>query len=299
MTEIEHPVYYSSGGIEAIDFIEAHGLNFNLGNVVKYITRAGRKDGEDRVTALNKALWYLIRERDRLQKGESKMTNALQVFNYNNKNVRTTIINGEPWFVAKDICDILELSNPTEALKALDDDEKNTLRISEGIPERGNPNMNIISESGLYSLIFRSNKPEAKAFSRWVRHEVLPSIRKTGCYSMHDAQNLDAIKPYMSRARFNATERIIKAAFNCKKEKDFQAVLAMNRAFQARYGYSPLDDAGLRLVKVLDDVSLMDADWQWYVDDNGELKAWADIESLPHHFEWKHDLPALKLKKED
>ena len=67
-TEIEHPQYYNAGGIEAIDFIEAHGLNFNLGNVIKYVTRAGRKDSEDELTALLKARFYLKREIKRLQK---------------------------------------------------------------------------------------------------------------------------------------------------------------------------------------------------------------------------------------
>lgn len=71
MTHIEHPSYYSQHGIEVIDFIDAHGLNFNLGNVIKYVTRAGRKDGEDKVTALRKALWYLTHEIERIQKGET------------------------------------------------------------------------------------------------------------------------------------------------------------------------------------------------------------------------------------
>ncbi len=62
MTQINHPEYYRNGGIEAIDFIESHSLNFNLGNVIKYITRAGKKDGEDTLTALRKARWYLERE---------------------------------------------------------------------------------------------------------------------------------------------------------------------------------------------------------------------------------------------
>ena len=76
------------------------------------------------------------------------------------------------------MCDVLGLTNPTKALKSLDDDEKNTLTFSEGI--RGNPEKNIINESGLYSLIFRSNKPEAKKFRKWVTSEVLPEIRRTG-----------------------------------------------------------------------------------------------------------------------
>ena len=62
MTQINHPDYYSANGLEVIDFIDAHNLNFNLGNVVKYVSRAGRKNGEDTLTALKKAQWYLNRE---------------------------------------------------------------------------------------------------------------------------------------------------------------------------------------------------------------------------------------------
>lgn len=107
--------------------------------------------------------------------------NTLQIFRYKEQQVRTTLIDGEIWFVAKDVCDILEIQNARDAITALDDDERNTVEISDG--NRGNPNMNIINEPGLYALVLRSNKPEAKAFSRWVRHDVLPSIRKTGSYS--------------------------------------------------------------------------------------------------------------------
>lgn len=70
MTQIEHPDYYSTGGMEAIDFIDAHGLNFNLGNVIKYVTRAGLKDGEDAITALRKAQWYIGHEIERLEKDD-------------------------------------------------------------------------------------------------------------------------------------------------------------------------------------------------------------------------------------
>ena len=110
------------------------------------------------------------------------MANELQIFTYKKQQVRTIEIDSEIWIVAKDVCEVLELTNPTEALKALDDDEKNTLRISEG--NRGNPTVNIINEAGFYKLTFRSNKPEAKEFTRWVTHEVLPAIRKTGTYSV-------------------------------------------------------------------------------------------------------------------
>lgn len=109
------------------------------------------------------------------------------IFQYDSNDVRTlTDELGEVWFVAKDVCDILALANPSEAVKGLDDDEVNTLRISEGI-QRGNPNANCLSESGLYTLIIRSNKPQAKPFRRWVTHDVLPAIRKTGSYGIPGA----------------------------------------------------------------------------------------------------------------
>lgn len=91
--------------------------------------------------------------------------------------------NGEPWFVAKDVCDILGLGNTRKALLNFPEDERNTVTTSNGINEGpGNPNVNIVNEPGLYRLIFQSRKSEAEAFKRWVFHEVLPSIRKTGKY---------------------------------------------------------------------------------------------------------------------
>ena len=91
--------------------------------------------------------------------------------------VRSIIKNGDPWFVAKDICDVLGLSNPTVALNALDQDERSKFLLG----RQGETN--IINESGLYALIFRSNKPNARKFRKWITSEVLPSIRKTGKYA--------------------------------------------------------------------------------------------------------------------
>ena len=101
--------------------------------------------------------------------------------------VRAVMRDGEPWFVAKDVCECLELSNAAQALSYLDEDEKSiitndTLNDSSGLRK----DSRIIPESGLYSLILRSRKPEAKEFKRWVTREVLPSIRKTGQYGGYD-----------------------------------------------------------------------------------------------------------------
>lgn len=109
------------------------------------------------------------------------MSNEIQRFDFKGAALRTlTDENGEPWFVAKDVCDVLELSNVGQALARLDDDEKSSITLNDGTP--GNPNKAIVSESGLYALVLASRKPEAHEFKRWVTHEVLPQIRKTGGY---------------------------------------------------------------------------------------------------------------------
>jgi len=108
------------------------------------------------------------------------MSNNLPaVFSFNSHDVRTTTRDGEPWFVAKDICDVLNIKNVTQALERLDDDERSMLDIG----RQGGTN--IINESGLFALIIRSDKPEAKVFRKWVTSEVLPTIRTTGGYGTH------------------------------------------------------------------------------------------------------------------
>lgn len=104
--------------------------------------------------------------------------NALQNFNFNNQPVRIVMIDDTPWWVLSDVCGVLEIGNPS-MISCLDNDEVRTLRITEGGPER-----KIVNESGLYTVIMRSSKPNAKAFRKWVTSEVLPQIRKTGSYSV-------------------------------------------------------------------------------------------------------------------
>lgn len=120
------------------------------------------------------------------------MTNEIQVFsNETFGQLRTIKINGEIWFVAKDVCDALEIKNSRDALTRLDTDEKNTVVLTDGI---GNPNKSVVNEYGLYTLVLSSRKPEAKTFKRWVTHDVLPSIRKTGQYSNLPQDYLSALK---------------------------------------------------------------------------------------------------------
>lgn len=102
--------------------------------------------------------------------------NQLQIFSYSDKQVRTLLKDGEPWWVLKDVCDILGLTNPSVVAERLEDDERSKFDLG----RQGETT--IINEPGLYNVILRSDKPEAKAFKRWITHEVLPSIRKTGSY---------------------------------------------------------------------------------------------------------------------
>ena len=110
---------------------------------------------------------------------------ALSVFDFNETPVRILLRDDEPWFVAADVCRVLEIANPRDAITELDADEKITVANADGNPRRGTPHkMNLISDSGLYALIFKSRKKEAKTFRKWVTSEVLPAIRKTGSYKL-------------------------------------------------------------------------------------------------------------------
>lgn len=103
--------------------------------------------------------------------------NELQIFNYQSNEVRTVIKDGEPWFCLVDVCRVLDLSNPRSVAERLDADERRKFDL----PRQGETWF--INESGLYNVILRSDKPEARPFRKWVTSEVLPSIRKTGTYS--------------------------------------------------------------------------------------------------------------------
>ena len=152
-----------------------------------------------------------------MEQANNRKATGLQVF-YNeseNVSVRTKVINGEPWFVGKDICDLLGLANSRKSLQALDEDEKG---VTNGYTLGGNQELTVINESGLYHLIFISRKPEAKSIRRWVTGTVLPSIRRTGSYSISNdrpestkrlplpkfrpyfGQWKENVKPYISRA---------------------------------------------------------------------------------------------------
>ncbi len=102
------------------------------------------------------------------------------VFNASNQQVRTVLLDGKPYFVAKDVCSILGISNHNDAVSRLDEDERDGVGITDPIGRE--QKATVVNESGLYHLIFQSRKPEAKAFRKWVTSEVLPTLRRTGRY---------------------------------------------------------------------------------------------------------------------
>ena len=126
----------------------------------------------------------------------SQGSTAIQAFVFPRTKHKVRVVidkHGNPWWVAKDVCDVLGIDNPSQALSRLDDDEKDDVILNDAI---GRPqNTAVVNESGLYALIFNSRKPEAKAFQKWVTSEVLPSIRKTGSYGHKRQPQFDPSDP--------------------------------------------------------------------------------------------------------
>ena len=151
--------------------------------------------------------------------------NELQIFkNSEFGEIRTVTKNNEPWFIATDVCSALDISNTSQALTRLDDDEKNTIILNEGI---GNPNKSIVSEYGLYNLILASRKKEAKKFKRWITHEVIPTIRKHGAYMSSEVIEKTLSDPdYLIRLATNLKEEKAKRALaEAQIERDKPKVL--------------------------------------------------------------------------
>lgn len=164
------------------------------------------------------------------------------------KNVRIVMNNGEPWFIAKDVAQILGYKNTRDALRVHVDVEDKGVVNHDTLG--GKQKMSIINEAGVYALIFSSKLPQAKEFKRWVTHEVLPSIRENGEYK--DSENkYDKLNPvFTSRDLFNAMGRLIKEnggryqAANIWRQKyiEFEKVININFYQQAKKeGFRPID----------------------------------------------------------
>lgn len=137
--------------------------------------------------------------------------NKLQIFNYHESQVRTIEKDGEPWFSASDVCGILDIGNTSDAVTRLDDDEKG---LDSTDTLGGKQYMIIVNEAGLYSLILGSRKPEAKAFKRWITHEVIPAIRKHGAY----------MTPETIERTLTDPDFLIQLATTLKAEREARAV---------------------------------------------------------------------------
>lgn len=192
------------------------------------------------------------------------MTN-LQHFQFTDNDIRVVTIKGEPWFVAKDVCQVLGISKYRDALTRLDKDERGSVKLD---TPGGKQGMATISESGLYALVLSSRKPEARPFQRWVTKEVLPSIRKTGSYSLNRDTNwqltrqsgkynrsqfTDAIKFYLDNhperseryAKFvysNATNQQYREVFGLPAKK-LKELLGVPRTGLLR-DYFPIEELG-------------------------------------------------------
>ena len=131
--------------------------------------------------------------------------NALAM-DFDGHNITVLNIDGDPWWIAKEVCGVLELSNPTVSLKSLDKDEVAKFNLGGQSGE-----VNIVNEPGLYSLILKSRKPTAKKFKRWITHDVIPTIRKTGSYSTNGNGALQMVADFLQK---HGDELLQKLSFN-------------------------------------------------------------------------------------
>lgn len=168
------------------------------------------------------------------------MNTSLQLFQYKTQNVRTVLVDGEPWFVTKDVCAVLGIRNVSDAVSRLDEDGVGTTEVIDSLGRR--QQASAVNESSLYELIFQSRKSEAVGFRRWVTKEVLPTIRRTGSYAVPALTGAEL----MARAVLEAQEII------AEKDRMIQElaprVKYYNKVFiGAENDYDCKDAAGLLL----------------------------------------------------
>ena len=180
----------------------------------------------------------------------ARIESAIQNFTHDGMGLRVLIEKDEPWFVAADVCSALGTGNPSEALRHLDEDEKMTLSNPESHSgsRGGAQSFAVISESGLYTLILRSRKPQARPFRRWVTHEVLPALRKNGTYNVQPLQpTLFPGEAYPERFHQPAAEKLDQARKCAKGSYELlkNEVLPLLKAERAEH-----DEIGLFTMQV-------------------------------------------------
>ena len=149
----------------------------------------------------------------------------IRIFNYNSVEVRTIQKDGEPWFVLRDVCNVLGLGTPARVAERLDPDEVSQTHITDSMGRQ--QETTIINESGLYNVILRSDKPEAKPFRKWVTSEVLPTIRRHGLYATPDTVEKMLADPDTTIKLLETIkqERAARMALEAKAEADKPKVL--------------------------------------------------------------------------
>ena len=165
--------------------------------------------------------------------GSEDRMNELTVFqNEQFGQVRTIVKDGEPWFVSADVCRALEVKNARDAVARLDDDEKGVV-LTDTLG--GQQNVTIVNEPGLYALVLGSRKPEAKAFKRWITHEVIPSIRKHGAYLTPETLGKAIADPQWSIALLTALKEEREKVSSLQEENAAQKQMLAEAAPKVRY----------------------------------------------------------------
>jgi len=218
------------------------------------------------------------------------MNQLQKVFTYSGNQVRTIIKDDEVWFVAKDVCDILNHSNHKMAVSRLDEDEVNKVYLIDSLGRQ--QQTTVVNEAGLYSLILTSNKPEARQFKRWITHEVIPTIRKTGGYVANDDL---FVETYLKHAD-EQTKLLFRATLETVRKQNEQIAIMQPKAdyFDALVDRRLLtnfrDTAKELKVKPKDFVDWLLAKKYIYRDQKGKLKPYAQyVPSLFELKEWERN----------
>jgi len=213
--------------------------------------------------------------------------NVPQIFSFNDAQIRVVEKDGQPWFVAKDVCEIIGLSQVSRAMDRLDDDERGLVKVTHPQNPEKTLEVNAVNESGLYQLIIASNKPEARTFRKWITSEVLPTIRKTGGYVADDDAFIATYLPYadeQTKATFRATLALVRkqneqiAAMQPKAEY-FDALVDRNLLTNFR------DTAKELRIKQTDFINWLLDKKYLYRDQKGKLKPYAQF--VPELFQLK------------
>lgn len=213
--------------------------------------------------------------------------NVPQIFSFNDAQIRVVEKDGQPWFVAKDVCEIIGLSQVSRAMDRLDDDERGLVKVTHPQNPEKTLEVNAVNESGLYQLIIASNKPEARAFRKWITSEVLPTIRKTGGYVADDDAFIATYLPYadeQTKATFRVTLALVRkqneqiAAMRPKVEY-FDALVDRNLLTNLR------DTAKELRIKQTDFINWLLDKRYLYRDQKGKLKPYAQF--VPELFQLK------------